>query len=56
MGRKIAGRRFATLIFVIPSMLKDNPIIRRLPIAVILYITLSIKNPFKYTAQRVIRP
>jgi hypothetical protein len=45
IGTIMAGKRFATLILVIPSILKLRPMISKLPTAVILFITAVVKIP-----------
>ena len=55
-GMKTAGRKLAILISVISSILKEIPIISRLPITLISFITVATSTPFSREAHNVITP
>lgn len=56
MGIKTEGRRFATLISHISSILKPRPIIKSPPAAVTSLITVFVKSPLSDDAASVIIP
>ena len=56
IGRNMAGRRFATLILVTPSIFSPKPRIKRLPAADIFATTESMSKGLIKEAPRVIAP
>ena len=56
IGINIAGSRFATLIFVIPNISRDNPNIKIPPMAVISVIKALLAKELKRRADRAITP
>ena len=56
IGRKMAGTRFMTLIFVTPSMLRARAAIIKDPTQVISAMTLSTKKGSKKEAAKAISP
>jgi hypothetical protein len=56
IGNRTAGNKLAILIFVTPSILSPNPIIKILPTDEMLEITVELKNDAKKPAPRAIAP